>query len=364
MKLLQSKNFKTNLKRLKKHIKHDLKGEPPSAIKSFLNLFDPKLARLMEFKTFDNISRQELGALVKLYCLFDLNSEYGSLITQYDSNLNVEQVGEKFKRFITSGNGKGVLNSYRVLESGHEEVFEKIYFNDSDDLVRVEWFYQFVAPLLNESIVKFPMLKQIKRGSRLTRVLSECLPLRKSELGCRDSILDLVLYFQLIIVEVPQKYIPVVKDFRRSHIYREASEAIMRNYCFRHPLALIKLKFIEARIHRLPSRLTHGDLHLGNFSSPNIVIDWDEAGFYPIGFDLALTMSRYFHFDDFYDMQNFLRINASGSIDPNLYEMYKFSVLFFCLFFYERRDALNVKSSLKESIRNYLIRNMSVLEGN
>ena len=47
-----------------------------------------------------------------------------------------------------------------------------------------------------------------------------------------------------------------------------------------------------AYINQLPRWLTHGDLHGKNIGAPNLVIDWDKCGALPMGFDIALSISK------------------------------------------------------------------------
>ena len=67
----------------------------------------------------------------------------------------------------------------------------------------------------------------------------------------------------------------------------------------------MSLKSMASIVKDLPHQITHGDLHGKNMGKPNVVIDWDRAGVYPLGLDIAYALSNEYHLidlDGFYDV--------------------------------------------------------------
>lgn len=94
--------------------------------------------------------------------------------------------------------------------------------------------------------------------------------------------------------------------------------------------------------------VAHGDLGIKNMSSPNCIFDWDNFGYYPPGFDLALCMvkDRSLYSEgkvaDF--SRRYYRLYASGCT----VEEFHLALQFFCVVFTGNRDVPFKQSLLGE----------------
>ncbi len=352
-----SKQLSPNLKRLKKYIKRHLKGTPPDSLNAFLSEFDPALAQLLSIKDKSTLTREQFNALTRIYSLFRLHDQYEYLIQQYDGLLTFDQSAVVSKKFITQGNGKGVVNAYRILTLGSGECFfEKIYINSQADLIKAKWFNSDVASLIDDSKLCFPKVCQMESGEKLTRVLYQFVDIRYlPRQQAARPIFSVVRYLYSLRPAVPKAYKKTICDFNRSHVYQEGVNALTQAWLLKHPIKLLKIKLFELKLKKFPKAFAHGDLHRKNFTYPNLVFDWDDCGLYPLGFDVALTLSRYFHFESLNDLLSFLEKEMYETVGREEYPKFLRSVLYFCLVFYSRQEVVEVSESLKVAVANYLI---------
>src|SRR5690554_3781323 len=81
----------------------------------------------------------------------ELNNQklYNGLLKKYVTDWNDTVLSSEF---IGDGSGEHNLGVYRKVCFENGCFFEKAYFNDSYDLLKVDWFYDHVFPVLKESL--------------------------------------------------------------------------------------------------------------------------------------------------------------------------------------------------------------------
>lgn len=188
--------------------------------------------------------------------------------------------------FTAQGKGKTTLNTYRKVRIDNVDYFEKIYFNSYPDLQILKWLQTEVYDK-NTVDIRIPRIEKIYSGEFLSIVYFEFLslsPIPQTKLV--QTLIDKTKelyefsYTNRKITVSPQK---IIKDYTRHPKYEKSSQ-----------LAFLKLKkygFNPVNLEKLadksPQVLTHGNISRTNVFENSIVIDWDYAGFFPVGFDVA-----------------------------------------------------------------------------
>jgi hypothetical protein len=195
--------------------------------------------------------------------------------------------------FIGMGVGDGSLDTHRKVTIGNKHYFEKVYFNYYRDLQTAQWFQKYIYELIEDEITA-PPIRKTYRGTLLTVAYYDYLKLAKLEKETRKSRLlqfskDLYLFScshesYLANLEPPG----YIKNFRDHFIYRwniDLAEAVLLKEG-------IEANHFEELLNRSECVLTHGDINEGNGYKNGVLIDWDLAGIYPVGFDPAYIYFR------------------------------------------------------------------------
>lgn len=264
---------------------------------------------------------------------------YEEAVRSFDSQLQLLSYGQASAYgFIGSGLGGGTLNAYRKLEQGGIAYFEKIYLNESRDLIHLLWFEENYRPLLDENYIRAPRLMDVRKGINATAVYFEFLsePLDNcSRMPGRAIEVALSLYRQPINwdANLPE----AVLAFETLDIY-QACFKLTQHWIAENGVGSVQqLSDWEAKIKTLPRQLSHGDLHGKNMGEPNIVIDWDRAGLYPLGFDIAYALSNTYTFVSVGDLHHYLHAQCKSTVADEHWPTFLFSCSYFCLLFYMRK---------------------------
>lgn len=240
--------------------------------------------------------------------------------------------------FIGSGLGSGTLNAYRKLEHNGIAYFEKIYRNDSRDLTHLLWFEEHYRPLLDQARIRAPKILEVYRGQYATAVYFEFLtePLDNCRHMPERAIeVALSLYQQPLKQDVNTP--EAVWAFDTLELYQTCFEQA-KQWLLETGLGSVQqLVDWEARVKALPRQLSHGDLHGKNMGEPNIVIDWDRAGLYPLGFDIAYALSNTYTFVSADDLHRYLHTHCKNTIADQHWPAFLFACSYFCLLFYMRK---------------------------
>ena len=101
---------------------------------------------------------------------------YEEAIKSFDDKLTlISYVNSSNVLFVGSGLGQSTLNAYRKLSYSGTDYFEKIYLNDSYDLLRLLWFEENYRAHIDRSEILIPQVLKISKGRCATAVYFEFL---------------------------------------------------------------------------------------------------------------------------------------------------------------------------------------------
>ena len=193
-------------------------------------------------------------------------------------------------RFITGGKGGGSLNTYRKLSANGQPLFEKLYLRDSSAWQRARHFHDEVLPQL-EPDFPTPRILARTQGDRLMRVCFEFVEFRKCSTDCTDKA-ERILRRISKLAGPPEDF--AFTDNPRYRLARHRLLALLDSPD--NPLPPGSQNVIlewERILLDHPTVFSHGDLKRSNLSQDGVAVDWDESGFFPPGFDLAVLLSDY-----------------------------------------------------------------------
>ncbi len=273
-------------------------------------------------------------------------SLYEKLIRKYDPQLRLPS-GLQFERFVGfNGKGENTLDSFRILRCGERKVFEKFYLNGSVDWAKVSFFMNYHAGAIDPATVLIPNIITSVSGGGLVVSHSEYVDVRNvspSEyfglaLACIQELSRLRLN-----PSAPELIFDVMLHAGFARCYRKSLEFAKEVGVAQEVLQNALEKVLAMRCF-----VAHGDLGIKNMSAPNCVFDWDNFGYYPPGFDLALCMVKAGSLYSGETVSSFSQrhysLYSSGCTGEELY----FALLFFCVTFTTNRDSTFKKNLLEE----------------
>jgi len=241
-----------------------------------------------------SITVREFKDLIKPIALRNWHYLFEKTIIKYDPSLNLiySKLYEK-KEFINEGRGAGILKPNRILSSSTGKVFEKIFFNDSPGLSRNLMFNESVSDRVSEKNIRYPEIREIIKGEKLTVILFEYLDLVRIPMGEEYDVLKATTFK----MSLPQ-HETLVKDEIHYDRFNIGKQRLIETAAFSDK-ELLKLGSI---VRSTPVCFQHFDLKEDNVFMGNIIIDWDNSGNYHLGADFGvLLLSLFvFHEDEFF----------------------------------------------------------------
>lgn len=262
---------------------------------------------------------------------------YERALQNFDTALELVQ-GAEFAAFVGSGKGRFTLNTYRRLMRKEWPLFEKVYASDAPDWRKLAVFYRhFAAKFDGGRAVKVPQLVEQHEGGRLGIALFE-----------------FVEFVPLQTVsEHVESALRICQELARIDIAGCATEEMRRldlhfgfDRCRRKTAELIggagesveRLKLLQQYCEVMPRFLAHGDLSMANVGCNGLVLDWDNCGFYPPGFDLALILVLARLELDIDDLENYAgRLHIAMGARCSYEELRLSLIYFYCVFLSTRR---------------------------
>ena len=214
---------------------------------------------------------------------------YEFILNIYDRSLKFQQA--KVKRFEGNGYGKDSLDTYRVIETSNNKYFEKIYFNDSSDMKKVRVLKNLIFPVLyKENDLKVPSIKLEYQGKYLTSIYYDYLLLEP---------LKISRYLEACIEILPKinKEYTLFGDFIKLKQFSYKNDYFFKRVlCRRNSLEVkasnvldVLLKKFDKYTKNTPLVLSHGDINIRNIFENKTVLDFDNFGFYPVGYDYGMV---------------------------------------------------------------------------
>lgn len=284
---------------------------------------------------FDVTPRREMvRRIVKSLSLRGNMWLYERVIKSADKKIKIYSYREfPNTEFITNGSGEGVLNSYRILSSKNEKLFEKIYFKNDVVWEKKKYFHKHVYPQLVDNDIKVPGLKKVIEGSYLEVTYSEYFNLKALEENHYfENAIDMAI--RLTNVEIKNN----------SSLYSYNSDPLFKKikgkFFNKLPDSIELFENIDSYIIKhVKRRLCHGDITITNLYQENILIDWDGYGFYPLSYEFGFILSqqdmiRELTFDDYMNLERELFNKVSSFADEENFKLSLpfFSSIFLCFF--------------------------------
>lgn len=282
---------------------------------------------------------------------------YESMLKKYDQDLILLSVNDSVEASFVDrrkgGYGSDALNSYRKLKIENSVFFEKIYANDSVGLEKFFWFNENIQYQINENLVCTPNILDVRTGKYLTAVYYEYISLKKSR--TRDVLeksIEIVACFDALRLPPLNEIPSSILDMKLNKDYRGG----FRNALFFLRKSEIKnvdfLFTLEKVINRLPRQFNHGDLTIDNFYLPNYVVDWDSAGVYPLGYDVAWCLAQYGKFESLDKLELFLEKSFKKTFKNERWDDFLLSTLYLN-FIFSCRSLRASKSNCQMILDNY-----------
>lgn len=319
-------NFKKKIVILTKSLFHYLGFiivRIPNANKLFDEL-DQATSEVQRYTLKKLVSNIKTANNQKLY-----NEILKKFVNEWDNN---------FTKAEFMGDGLGVHNlcAYRKVRFENRYYFEKVYFNDSDDWMRAEWFYKNVYPILKDRL-NVPKLYKVIKGYLITIVYFEFIdfiPISTNAsypvfFNISKRMVKLSKHNEELSENAPE----FTKDYTMHHCYKlnvkTAEKTIEKLYNNR-----VTPKMIEKVIRSQPLMFTHGDIHDRNVFKDDWVIDWDSFGFLPQGFEVAIIfLNNIERPTSFKCFQEILIKEYQEAIHKDLWEGFELSFFYFYFLF-------------------------------
>lgn len=298
--------------------------------RGFIVMRIPETNELVEVH--EEVRTYELKRLA--YNIKELNNQklYNKLLKKYVDDWKDNLASAEF---IGNGSGEHNLGVYRKVGFENSYFFEKVYFNESTDLLKVEWFYEHIYPILKE-LIKTAKLHKIVRGDLLTIVYFEYTDLAPLSEGKFHSEF---LTISKNMFRISKGNIELIKNspdfFKQYRLYNHyisnikfAEEAIKKLSNNR-----LTIKMIEQIIDLQPLIITHGDIYHTNISVDNYIIDWDSFGLFPHGLETAFIFATNIEYLTFKRLQELLNEEYKEIVSKDQWDGFELSCWYFYLIF-------------------------------
>lgn len=192
--------------------------------------------------------------------------------------------------FIGSGYSGEAMNTYRKIVLNEHVLFEKIYFNVRKK--SVSFFLKNILPQLLKGGVNTARLIEISEGRRLFINYYEYLELEPLKPGDYfDNAANIAAKIAAVefagTSEFPRRRLEFNSGNFRKSVGNLTKELSSQGIDIKNFLGNVG-RYINQNVKRC---LNHGDLSNSNTFKYEKVIDWDNYGFYPIGYDFGLIIS-------------------------------------------------------------------------
>lgn len=245
------------------------------------------------------------------------------------------------KMFIGRGAGTGALRVYRKVVIDSVQCFEKIYHNESIGLIKTEWFYSSILPLLETSTIQAPKILYIAKGEKVSALYFEYIDIiHPTQAQAFERATSLYKIFYNINTNT---YTPPSKLFYKFHIsyfYSSGVAGILK--IFKNDKSKFEaFRLMEETVKECRHCFCHGDLSISNMILPTYTIDFDECGIYPFGFDIARVLVRFLKHLSFNEIEQYLESAFSEIAAGVEWNTFLFSVCFFSFVFSSKNSNYN-----------------------
>lgn len=270
----------------------------------------------------------EIKAVLIQFKLIDDIKLYSDFLNKY-TGINYERI-----RFIGSGGGMGTTQTHTILKKKDEFFFEKIFDVRSQEFQNIKMNYNYIKDELEKRAIKIPRLVNIFE----TEILGVCqftyIP-NLEDLESDDLIYKMGLLKKLW--EVPNRPSFNGGDYQELTIVK--TRLINLLFHLLNKPTMSQFLNIKQYVDHQKKVLTHCDFYKRNIFK-NYLIDWDEAGFYPFGLDVANVLCDGISEINELSVQGIFKILA----DFNIAKSEQISIVYFFIIF----SAYKVNNDLTE----------------
>lgn len=207
--------------------------------------------------------------------------------------------------FVKEGDSEEALRSHRKVLIDGKWYFEKVFFSLYKNLQCTLWFQDMVYKHVKTGI-KVPLIQKHFSGQWVSVAYFEFLNLRMYD-NLAETQQQLIKVFEMltrldeILKQIPGVIAAGKRDFHKTTVY--AGNLADAEISFqKHGYSINR---IAEDIVQTPLRFCHGDLHSSNICRNNVVLDWDMAGFYPVGYEHAVMYRNLLHFREVQNLNAF-----------------------------------------------------------
>lgn len=284
----------------------------------------------------------------------DNHKDYDYLLRKFVPTLDLKMETAQF--IPERGGGESSLNSLRKIKIDGKWFLEKVYFNQASDFKRNNWFDQCVRQNILGLGLIAPQLEYFFQGKAFTIAYFKFFELsRSNRLKNTEELIEVasILYQASTKMDFSKVISPNDNYLKNYEEHFECENNISKAQQ-RFEEEGINFQALKDFVDSSKRILSHGDLHYKNVFENKIVIDWDNVGVYPLGFDLAFL----YHRIDFKEitmgaMEQWLNDNCREFMAVEDWNAFKRNFYFFLAIF----TASNFHSSKFESCLEYFKKN-------
>lgn len=328
-----------------------VKGFYPGGKKTIDLLFN-KIEEKSKLESFEALKK------VAWLASIDNNHHYYNLLLErlfLDNNLKYVNYS-----FVAKGAGFGQSswNSFRRIQIDNNIYFEKVYVVGHEDLKRVLWFQKNAIHFFKE--IKTPKLKFIFSSNIAAITYFEYLKLTEIVSSKENKLIELSkkLYDissrnQEILSQINKP--DFIMDIQTHYIIKRHWTKVVKYFDGNE----VNMEATLAKLYNSKHLITHGDLGLRNSYKDNILLDWDNFGYYPLGMDVAII----FHFNvenknKIYDFEEWLNNNYKETISVDDWGSFYFNFVFYLFIFNFRYDYKKDFTSIQSFLVDKLLINL------
>ncbi len=263
-----------------------------------------KIIQLLRLLAYFSIGKRKsfefFGYFVSNFLEIKDHKKYEKIIKSYDKKLTFKTIsGADIRGFDGSGLGIGSLNYFRIIKMDNgKKLFEKIFFKKSITYKKFIYYKVNLYPSLLDAGLKMPEIEAIEKGNKLIAVYYGFVESNIDKLNDKDfykcAIEAISAMMKIPLDNVPKKRL--FFDFRHERMYKSKLYTLKRHLILNLDFQNLKtIREFENRVYKFQRFLQHGDLSKNNIICACTIIDWDNFGFYPVGYDIGNLLARTIH---------------------------------------------------------------------
>ena len=283
------------------------------------------------------------------------NSLLKALVPEWNKNISTATF------LKTKAMGESSLSTFREVNDRNHITFEKIYFLTYLDLKKVQWFQNNIGELIFDEIT-YPKIINVFSSDTIAITYSDFLSLEI--IADESQKMEMMLKFTHIFYRksikntnyLNQLSIPeFILDFQDHFYFKRCLELARQKLASNEINFDFFLNFATQSKHII----SHGDIFETNVFANNTLVDWDNFGIYPIGFDIAFIYHRFLvKYPSLFIFKRWLKVNYEKVINTKDWQEFETNVYFFLYIF----SAVRFKAGKDFDLEYSLIKRMKMMQ--